>query len=174
LRIRRLERSDVRTEFNSSDLDLDNYLKTSAWQHQERYLYATTYVVVNDATPPVVIGYYTLSMTSVPSAQVSAAKGTLPKYEMAPAILLGRLAVNKADCGKGLGKALLRDAILRAIRHAKSIACRFMVVEAYLNAAPFYERYQFVRLPKDPNYQYERLVLDLVTGQKAFSTSPNK
>ncbi|MDR2092501.1 MAG: GNAT family N-acetyltransferase [Azoarcus sp.] len=66
----------------------------------------------------------------------------LPRYSTVPAIRMGRLAVDKAFKGKGLGGALLADALDRAAR--SEIATFALVVDAKdAQAAAFYQHYGF-------------------------------
>ena len=68
-----------------------------------------------------------------------------------PAALIGRLAVDTAAQGTGIGKMLLMDAIHRALAVAKDIAVFAMVVDANdENARRFYEGFGFMPLPETP------------------------
>jgi GNAT superfamily N-acetyltransferase len=73
----------------------------------------------------------------------------LPKYPLVPATLLGRLAVDKTHQGRGYGRFLLADALLRAVR--SEIVSFAMIVDAKDEAAHrFYERESFLPLPDQP------------------------
>ncbi len=64
-----------------------------------------------------VLGFYTLSATSIQLTEVPAALAKkLPRYPRLPATLLGRLATDLSARGVGLGRFLLIDAITRAVR----------------------------------------------------------
>jgi GNAT superfamily N-acetyltransferase len=68
-----------------------------------------------------------------------------------PVIVLGRLAVDKAFHGQGLGTGLLRDAVLRAIQAAEIAGVRAILVHAIsAEAKRFYENHGFVASPVDP------------------------
>ena len=68
-----------------------------------------------------------------------------------PAVLLGRLAVDASAQGSGLGKFLVRDAILSTLAAADRIGVRILLVHAlHERAAAFYERLGFARSPTDP------------------------
>lgn len=98
-----------------------------------------------------VAGYYTLSSTSVVNLaelpeQVAR---KLPRYPLVPATLLGRLAVDRRQQGKGYGRFLLADALYRIVR--SEIASFAVVVEAKDDdARRFYERESFLPLPDQP------------------------
>jgi GNAT superfamily N-acetyltransferase len=73
----------------------------------------------------------------------------LPRYPLAPATLLGRLAVDQRHRGKGYGRFLLADALFRAAR--SEIASFAVVVDAKDDAAlRFYERESSLHFPDQP------------------------
>ncbi len=95
-------------------------------------------------------GYYTLSSSAVnvgewPPATVR----KLPRYPLIPATLLGRLAVDRRQQGRGYGRFLLADALFRAVR--SEIASFAVIVDAKdENARRFYERESFLPFPDQP------------------------
>lgn len=95
-------------------------------------------------------GYYTLSSTSVNLAELpDQVARKLPRYRLVPATLLGRLAVDRRQQGKGYGRFLLADALYRIVR--SEIASFAVIVEAKDdNARRFYERESFLPLPDQP------------------------
>jgi GNAT superfamily N-acetyltransferase len=97
-----------------------------------------------------IAGYYTLSSTSVQLAELPAQTvRKLPRYPLIPATLLGRLAVDRRQQGKGYGRFLLADALYRAAR--SEIASFAVIVDAKDdNARRFYERESFLALPDQP------------------------
>jgi GNAT superfamily N-acetyltransferase len=65
-----------------------------------------------------------------------------------PVIVLARLAVDRSEQRKGLGKALLKDALIRCMQAADIIGCRAILVHAKDEAAgEFYRRFGFVASP---------------------------
>ena len=61
-----------------------------------------------------IAGFYTLAATGVLlSGLPESTQKQLPRYPTVPAVLLGRLAVDQAFAGQGLGSALLADALHR-------------------------------------------------------------
>jgi len=68
-----------------------------------------------------------------------------------PAMVLGRLAVDKAFQGRHIGAGLLRDAVLRTVQAAEIAGIRTILVHAISTAAKrFYEGYGFAASPVDP------------------------
>jgi len=65
--------------------------------------------------------------------------------------LLARLAIDKEFQGEGLGKALLKDAILRSIRTTEHIGARAILVHAKSDRArDWYKKFDFEESPTDP------------------------
>ncbi len=68
-----------------------------------------------------------------------------------PVVVLGRLAVDRSFHGKGLGRALLRDAGYRVIQAADIIGIRGLLVQALsADAKAFYEHIGFDASSLDP------------------------
>jgi GNAT superfamily N-acetyltransferase len=97
-----------------------------------------------------VVGYYALAAGAVAS---SGAPGRIRRNmpDPIPMAVLGRLAVDRSLHGQGVGRALLRDAVLRTVQASAAIAVRGILVQA-LNedAARFYRACGFVPSPGDP------------------------
>ena len=78
-----------------------------------------------------------------------------------PVLVLARLAVDVTEQGKGLGKGLLKDALLRTAQAADIAGIRALFVAAKDEAArAFYERFDFDPSPADP-YQLFLVIKDL-------------
>jgi GNAT superfamily N-acetyltransferase len=68
-----------------------------------------------------------------------------------PVMVLGRLAVDSARQGHGLGKALLRDAILRTLQVSEIVGVKALLVHALSEQAVyFYEAHGFHPSPTNP------------------------
>jgi predicted N-acetyltransferase YhbS len=97
-----------------------------------------------------VVAFYSLAASSVMhSHSTSKAKRNMP--DPVPAILLGRLAVDKGWQGKKLGLSLLHDAVLRVTSAAETVGVRAILVHAMSDDAKrFYLRYGFRESPLEP------------------------
>lgn len=97
------------------------------------------------------VGYYALAAGSVEPAQApERVKKGLARHPI-PVILLARLAVDRREHGNGLGKALLKDALIRAAGAATAIGARAVLVHAKdEEARTFYEHFDFEPSPTDP------------------------
>lgn len=96
-----------------------------------------------------VVGFYALAMGAVERSMVDDDTGQdMP--DPIPIALLGRLAVDQTQQGKGLGSDLLRDALLRILRTAEDIGVRAVLVHAKNESAKaFYTRWGFRASPVD-------------------------
>lgn len=152
-RIERLERHHDRAAFSCGEESLDSYLRQRARQDSTRNV-ATVFVLF-DSQEHRVAGYYTLSAASVQLENLPPdAQRNLPRYSHVPVILLGRLAIDRDYHGRGLGEALLFNALRRAfVVGTQQIAAMAVVVDAlHDRARQFYEQYGFQRFP-DNAYQ---------------------
>ena len=108
-----------------------------------------------------VAGYYALTTGSIHKHESPEriAKG-LANHPIG-IVLLARLAVDRNHQGKGLGKALLFDALTRIEEAADIVAVRAVMVHAIDEAARrFYEHFEFEPSPVDP-FQLLLLLKDL-------------
>jgi len=164
--IRRLEESDSLESFDCGDEALNNYLKRHAWNNQRKSSIGVTYVAVEEVAPGSVIGYFTLATSSVardalPKKQVRG----LPAYDL-PMILLARLAVDRRFSGRGLGHALLSEALRIALSVSEQVGCRCVIVDAYAAAVEWYARYGFIPIEGSKGGSV-RMYLDIRTVKAA-------
>jgi len=146
-RIALLDTKHDRAAFNSDSLPLNRYLLSQASQDVRRRV-AACYVALTDEQR--IAGYYTLASASIPLSDLPARIGKkLPRYPTVPAVRMGRLAVDQASKGLGLGGALLADALDRAAR--AEIAAFAMMVDAKDDVATaFYRHHGFIALLDSP------------------------
>jgi GNAT superfamily N-acetyltransferase len=132
-----------RTVFDCGVAALNLYLRNYALQNQKRGI-VRNYVTTHKDTR-VIVAYYSLVYASLDRTLLPAklTKG-LGKYDI-PIMLLARLlAVDHREQGKGLGKALLKDAILRTMQAAEIAGLKCLLVHAKdKSAAEFYRKHGF-------------------------------
>lgn len=134
-------------DFDCGSDPLNNYLKNFALTNNQNGS-ARTYVTLKGAN---VVGYYTLTLGSVAKAATPQRIGKGLASHPVPVIIIARLAVNKNVQGKGIGKALVRDALLRIIPASDSIGGRAVLVHAKDDQAKkFYEQLGFEPSSIDP------------------------
>jgi GNAT superfamily N-acetyltransferase len=145
--IQKLRRDHNLSRFDSGNPTLTNWLQKFAWTNQQADS-ARTYVAVAEDR---VAGYYALTAGSVHKRESPEriAKG-LANHPVG-VVLLARLAVDETQHGRGLGKALLFDALKRIEEAADIVGVRAVLVHAIDDAARrFYEHFNFDPSPIDP------------------------
>jgi ribosomal protein S18 acetylase RimI-like enzyme len=142
-----LRAAHERAAFHSGSPPLDRYLRAQVSQDIRRRVTACFVALAGEQR---IAGYYTLASTSLRLTDLPAGMGKkLPRYPTVPAVRMGRLAVDQAFQGQGLGGALLADALHRAA--CSEIAAYALTVDAKdPAAADFYRHHGFVALPDSP------------------------
>lgn len=132
-----------RSSFSCGSSALDRYLKEQVTQDIRRRIATCFTAITNEQS---IAGYYTLSAASILLTDLPThLKKKLPRYPTVPAIRMGRLAVDSAHKGYGLGSALLADALYRA--YTSEIAAYALIVDAKDdNAVSFYKHHGFLML----------------------------
>ena len=136
-----------RAAFHCGYPDLDRYFLERASRDAQNKVSAV-FVLVPEAEPAKVVGYYTLSSLSIEAQQIPPELGRrLGRYKYIGATLLGRLAVSDEHKGRGLGEFLLMDALRRAFLASRDVASFAVVVDPKdERAARFYAKYGFIPL----------------------------
>ncbi|MCW5590033.1 MAG: GNAT family N-acetyltransferase [Legionellales bacterium] len=161
-----LQKFHDKKSFSCGIDELDNYLYRQASQDERRSL-AVVYVL-HDNTDKIIAGYYTLSSTAIELAALpEELSKKLPRYNVIPATLLGRLAIDAKYQGQQLGEVLLMDALDRSYNTSrKNVASYAVVVDAINdNAINFYTKYGFHPLTKN------KLFLPMKTIEKLLTDS---
>lgn len=156
--VQKLDASHDVDAFDCGKEPLDRFLQRHALVNQKAGS-AQTYVVCRAEQR--VVGYYSLAVGAVERADAPGrvSKG-LARHPI-PVMLLARLAIDRSVQGKGLGKALLKDALLRTAQAADIAGIRALLVHAKDDEArAWYERFDFEPSPTDP-YHLFLLMKDL-------------
>ena len=132
--------------FDSGEPSLDDWLRKRAPANQASGASRTFVIGEGDR----VAGYYALASGAVTVATVPGKfRRNMP--DPIPVVLLGRLAIDRAWQGRGLGRALFRDAALRVSQAADAIGIRGIVVHALSeDARKFYLALGFSECPHEP------------------------
>ncbi len=145
--VRLLEKRYDKNYFNCGYNLLDDYLKKQARQDVDRDLSACFVLIDED---DIVKGYYTLSANSIRRDDFpeNLLKKLPPSYPDLPAVLLGRLAIDKSLQGKGYGEILLINALKKCYEISESLGTIAVIVDPIDEKAQnFYNRYGFILLP---------------------------
>jgi GNAT superfamily N-acetyltransferase len=150
-RVEKLRRDHPVEDFDCGREELNRYLLRYAWQNQQAGA-AQTYVGI---AGEVVVGYHTLAVGQVILEEApDRLKKGLAKHPI-PIMLLARLAIDRRWQGRGVGKALLRDAMQRTLQAADIAGIRALAVHAKdEEARRFYEHFDFVPSPADPMHLF--------------------
>jgi GNAT superfamily N-acetyltransferase len=156
--IEKLRREHLLDTFDCGKEDLNRFLKRQAWSNQQAHS-AQTYVLAKEFR---VLGFYSLAAGSIVHDQATErVKKGLARHPI-PIILLARLAIDVSIHGKGVGSALLKDALQRAAHAADTIGARALLVHAKDDGArAFYEHFTFESSPSDP-YHLLLIMKDLM------------
>lgn len=141
-----LQRSHHFGDFDCGSRALNEYISRFAWTNQQSGA-ARTYVACRGKR---VVGYYSLAFGSIQheAASPRVRKG-LARHPI-PILLLARLAVDVGEQGQGIGKGLLKDALLRTLQAADIGGLRALTVHAKdEQAKSFHEKYGFGSSPMD-------------------------
>jgi len=135
--------------FDCGKSKLTDWLKAHALDNEGRS--SRSYVFVANTGPQAgdVVGYYTLATGGVTRSEMPRKiRHDLPNP--VPVMMLGRLAVDRRHQKKGIGPAMLREAIQRTLEISRSAGVRALMVHAIDDeAVTFYLKYGFVLFPAD-------------------------
>ncbi len=164
LTFEKISRDVNRKNFDCSVHSLNEYLKKYAWQNFKKNV-GVTILAFEEGSRDKILGYYTVSMAQIDFEHLplELSKG-LPRYPV-PAMRIGRIAVDRSAQAKGVGSALLKDALRRAVALSTEVGTSAVLVDAINEQAKgFYEHYGFVALNDLPS----ALVLPVATIVRAF------
>ena len=155
-------------DFRSGVEELDRFLRNLALENEVRGI-GRTFVLLRDPTDspdfPEILGFYTLSMGTIPSADLQPhLGGRLPRYPIGVG-LVARLANDVRVRRRGIGKLLLHDAVGRISVASSHLGCVGAATDAKDETArDFYVRNGFVELPNTA--WPRRLYLPITTIRK--------
>ena len=149
--VRKLAASDSGDAFDCGSQALNQFLQKYALTSQKSGS-AKTYVCCHGKK---IVGYYTLAVGSVqPQSAPSRVIKGLARHPV-PVMLLARLAVDRNHQRQGLGKALLKDCLLRTVQAAEIAGIRALLVHSKDDAARnWYLNLDFEPSPTDPHHLF--------------------
>lgn len=163
--VRRLDVGETITAFDCGDDDLNDFLLNESRFYREALL-SVTYVVEENATGDV-IAYFSLSNDKIAISDFESKTDfnrfrkhrfvNEKRLKSYPAIKIGRLAIDKKVHHSSLGSLLLNFIEYYFIEDNKS-GCRFVTVDAYVNAIPFYIKNNYQFLNNDDEDKHTRVM----------------
>ena len=146
--IETLRREHPRRAFRSGQEQVDDWLASKAYQHQEKHLSVTRVLIGGDG---VVVGYYTLATGQVDFGDLPAdVVRRLPRRRL-PVAVLAWLGIQEEFQGQGLGRLLLAHALRECYEAGQTFAFIAVVLDCIDDAAKaFYARFDFREVPGRP------------------------
>lgn len=157
----------LRANFSCGEDALDRYLRERARREMEQRV-ASVWVLY-DGEEDRLAGYYTLSAVAVERTDLPfEITRRLARYQVYPATLIGRLAVDRRYQGRRLGGRLLLDALARSLAASREVASVAAITDAKdEEAQSFYEHYGFQLLPTERYIR--RFFLPMETVERLFA-----
>lgn len=148
VRIEALRRKHPRRAFRSGRDQVDDWLATRAYQHQEKHL-SVTRVLVDDGGA--VAGYYTLATGQVDFSDLPAdLVRRLPRRQL-PVAVLAWSGIHRESLGRGLGRLLLAHALRESYEAGQTFAFVAVILDCIDDAAKsFYQRFNFHEVSGHP------------------------
>lgn len=156
--------------FDCGDEDLNDFIKNEVNFYKQQ-LIAMAYVVVEKGKTDKIIAYFTLSNDKIAvtdfesNSQFNKFKKknfNREKYLRSyPSVKIGRLGISKESHGLGIGTNII-DFIKLYFLEDNKTGCRFITVDAYNAAVPFYEKNEFEFLTKKDENPTHLMFFDLM------------
>ena len=165
---RQIETDTEIKSFDCGDADLNDFLVSDA-KNYLRSMMALTYLLEDNSECKTVAYYSLLNDKIVFDPEEKLFWNRLnrkivnsKRRKKYPAVKIGRLAVSKDYAGNHIGEAILLQVKHMFATMSRS-ACRFITVDAYAAAVPFYERCGFMFLTdKDRTSKTRAMYFDLI------------
>lgn len=159
--------ADIKS-FDCRDTDLNDFLFSDAINYYKSMM-ALTYLLEDPAADKTV-AYYSLLNDKIvfdPGERklwnrLNRRVANSKRRKEYPAVKIGRLAISKDYAGRHIGRTILLQ-IKHIFATMRRSACRFITVDAYAAAVPFYEKCGFMFLSeKDRNSSTRAMYFDLI------------
>jgi GNAT superfamily N-acetyltransferase len=143
-----LQRNHPRRAFDCGQGEVNDWLRTKAFQHQEKRLSATKVLRDRDGA---IAGFYTLATGQVDFGDLpSELARKLPRRAL-PVAILAWLGVSGVHQGQKLGDLLLAQALRDCYEAGQSFAFIAVILDCVdVRAKAFYQRWDFTELPGSP------------------------
>ncbi len=144
----RLHQTHPRRQFRSGQAEVDDWLRTRAWQHQKKHL-SITKVLLNDDDR--IVGYYTLATGQIDFSDLpDDVSRQLPRRSL-PVAVLAWLGVAEPWHAQGFGRILLAQTLRDCYDAGNTFAVVAVILDCLTDAAKrFYQKWDFAELPGHP------------------------
>ncbi|GHT22821.1 N-acetyltransferase [Bacteroidia bacterium] len=166
----RLEEDTPVSSFDCGDMDLNDFLLNDAKNYLKTMLAVTYLVKIEDEIAAYFcLSYDSLTRTAILTEEEKALWNKVgrkipnsKRRKTYPAVKIGRLAVSVKLAGSGIGRYIIKTIIMMYLNEQHHAACRFITVDAYRKALPFYEKARFRYLTtKDTDENTRAMYFDL-------------
>ena len=144
----RLRREHPRRQFTCGQPDVDQWLRTKAWQHQKKHLSTTKALLNTDAQ---IAGFYTLATGQVDFGDLPLEETKRLPRRFLPVAVLAWLGVSHQYQGRQLGRLLLAQALRDCYEAGDTFAFVAVILDCLSDTAKtFYLKWDFQELPGHP------------------------
>ena len=163
-KIRRLENDDIIKSFDCGDKDLNDFILNQSSLFKTEKL-AVNYTLESRDNHDVV-AFFSLSNDKISTSdfenknkynRFSKRFNNRKRLKSYPTVKIGRLGVSNLMKGKNIGSFIMNFIKTYFINNNKS-GCRFLTVDAYTDAIPFYTKNGFIPLNEDDVRDKTRLL----------------
>lgn len=150
------------TSFDCGDSDLNEFLLEDAKHFLEKHI-ANTYILEDNEN---IAAYFCLLNDKVSRQEITRSrwktiKDSFPegkRFCSYPAIKIGRFAVANEYQDKHVGSDLMDELKLRLKKEVSRSAFRYITVDAYISAIPFYIKNGFIELTEKEEDEHTKLM----------------
>jgi len=130
--------------FDCNNEMINTFVQRSLKKRVKKHL-SQAYVLLED---DIFVGFYTLDTFAITRDMFETEQKPSALPPVVPVIKLGMLAVDKKIQGQGIGKRLLRDALLKVAEISELAGCAGIYLLAEKDAVVFYESLGFITIKK--------------------------
>ena len=145
--LKEIPKLDFTEDDKSDPLEIHKFYYEDLKRYQESKLSTVRFIKNKDA----IVGYFTVSMNAIELDKLDKdekVKGTTPKKY--PAMLIGRMGIDKKYRYKGLGSEICIFCRGLAIETSQKVACRYVILHTTEDKVPFYEKSGFIKSGNPP------------------------
>ena len=163
--IEKLNKSNKVKYFDCGDGDLNDFILNEASLFQNARL-AVSYILRSNDDSKNIVAFFSLSNDKISITdfenktkynKFSRRFDNRKRLKSYPAIKIARLGVSLSMKGKQIGSSVI-DLIKTYFTNDSKSGCRFLTVDAYSDAMPFYQKNGFVPLNEDDAHDKTRLL----------------
>ena len=164
-KIRRLEIGDKIESFDCGDEDLNDFILNQSSLFRADKL-AVSYVLKANENENEIAAFFSLSNDKIAITdfenknkynRFSRRFDNRKRLKSYPAVKIGRLGVSNSHKGEKIGSFII-DFVKSYFIFNNKAGCRFLTVDAYSDAMPFYQKNGFVPLNEDDAHDKTRLL----------------